>query len=66
MCRDYMRFKTDIDLKMRNTTHSLDAPLVIRDEREEFLSEQKDKGGGGLWKSQHFLQNSQHTFPTKT
>lgn len=46
--------------------YSLDASLVVWDESEEFLSEERHQGGGGLWESQHPLQNSQHALPRDT
>lgn len=39
--------------------------MVIRNEGEEFFHEKGDQGGGSLWKSQHLLQDSHHTLPTK-
>lgn len=35
--------------------------MIIWDEGQEFLSEKRNQRGGSLWKSQHLLQDGQHS-----
>lgn len=52
--------------KRSDVTHNLYASVIIRDECEQFLSEQEDQRRGCLWQSQHLLQHGQNTLPAKT
>lgn len=54
------------DALVENTTYSLDAPLVVRDEGQELSSEEEDQRGRSLCESQHLLQHCQNAFPIKT
>ena len=44
-------------------THHLDAPVVVRDQAQEFICEQGDQGGGSLGQPQHVLQHGHHSLP---
>lgn len=50
---------------VESATYSLDAPLGVRDEGEELLSEEEDQRGRSLCESQHLLQHCQNALPRK-